>query len=964
MSTNDQNGQQKEPIAPEQAIISLGQVLQKMREDDGVDHLVKTTVSYLQENLNYPFIWIAFYNHSNKTLYGKGGLTPDRETSDLTRSIVIQSDDFLDKVVNELCPVNIANLREESANPEWQQVAIKYNIQGTIVLPIHYRENCLGIVLLGSQSREYLLTEAARAKLLIVIGELGILLYRYRNNSHQPHNLQESFTKPLLQLLDNIRSVSDLNKRLEAVVDATHKFVLPSRTNIYWLERERNYFWCRMSNHLININSANSNKTGAAGITVPELSDVYDALSMNKVVWISETDCSLKINFQDHILQRLGVRAVLIAPIIWQKDLLGFLSVESYEPRNWVEVEENFVEGAAGLLSLVAPNEIIEIEDQIRQTQNDTQLTNQVAQAIYREENLDSALQLCAGRILERLSGTRFVLLQYNPKQNIYEIIFQSMRYDRRLWRFSLSNLEEVDVQLLRSAKQSLEIENLAGDFRFSNWRQKLSENGVRSLLICNCSPSQTPELLLLITHETKRSWKTVEKELLWVFSQNIGVVVNHWQLRDTARKQQKISQILKKFLNMLIRSKGNRNETEVAAIKQIASVLEVPLAIMLSSNPGEDWAKIVPGVISDHQFGVISNFHVSLEKDVLAELATAHNSYLILKADDLPAETRQWLIIPDRSKVFIMALRKSPECQPAGIVVLADYQERHWTKISVNAIETMIYQLAWWQSQQQIIQKLESDTENLRHLNWYKHTRIEEIHRLSTLTVRRIRDLGIPVNELGQTRYKLLLQQLDHLAGSMAGMIKQEQWDLHISIETVSVSNLLKRAIERVDNLVKQQQLWIGLHHKPYNHLGQSHNDRRLSPISSLPREQTHTSSTLAATGDMVKIELVFHELLVAACQRSPVGDRVDIWYSRLDDHSLEISIVDNGTIEPQLLAELNKPQSLDTLFVTDLNKPPGLHLVICKQMMQQLGGGLQISQLPDPKVVSRFLLPLGSHH
>jgi hypothetical protein len=30
------------------------------------------------------------------------------------------------------------------------------------------------------------------------------------------------------------------------------------------------------------------------------------------------------------------------------------------------------------------------------------------------------------------------------------------------------------------------------------------------------------------------------------------------------------------------------------------------------------------------------------------------------------------------------------------------------------------------WQSQQQIIQELESTTENLRNLNWYKHSRIQ----------------------------------------------------------------------------------------------------------------------------------------------------------------------------------------------------------------------------------------------
>jgi len=949
MSNDDQNGQQKKPRTAEQEILSLGQLLQNLREGDSVDGLIKNTITYLKERFDYPFIWIALYDESNKTLYGKGGFTPDGETSHLRRSIVVQPGNFLERVVTQLCPLGIANLQGQARAPEWQEVVTKYNIQGTILLPIRYKENCLGLVLLGSQRWGYLLTGEARARLFIVTGELGILLYKHTND-HQQH--KPAATEPLLQLLENVRSVSDINKKLEAVVDATHKFVSPSRTNIYWLQREGNYFWCRISNNLVNISSVDSHKPGAIGITVQELSDVYYALSVNQVVWISETTSSLKTNVQGKLLQRLGVKTLLVAPIIWQKDLVGFLSVESYKVRNWVESEKHFVQGAAGLISLVAPHEI---EGTIKQIQQDTQLTNQVAQAIYREEDLESALHICAGKILERLTATRFSLLQYNPNRNIYEVIFQSMRHDRRLWTFDLRELAEIDIQLLQNTKQALEIENFEADLRFLNWRRQLLDNGVRSLLICNCAQGRKPELLLLITHETNRSWKTLEKELLWVLSQNIGVVVHHWQLRDSTQEQQEISQGFKEYLNILTQTKSGTNKTEVAAIKQIASVLKAPLAVILSCHPDQNWAEIVPGVISNHQFGVVTDFHVSLEKDVLAELALAHNSYLILKAYDLPPETRQWLIIPDRSKVLVMALRTSAEYQSTGIVVFADYEERNWTEISLNATATFINQLAWWQSQQQIIQQLESNTENLRKLNWYKHRRLEEIQRMSTLALGKIRDLGIPASELTQMRYKLLLRQLDYINSSMTGMIKQEQWNLHIGIETMSISSLLKRAVERVDNFAKQQQLWIGIHG-----VGQSNDHRESSQTSPLPGEQTNTVSTLATTGDIVKIELVFHELLVAACQRSPIGDRVDIWCSALDENILEVSITDNGIIEPELLAQLNQSQSSNTFSTPNLNKPPGLHLVICKKMIKQLGGELQIYQLPDKRVVSRLLLPL----
>jgi len=284
MSNDDQNNKPNKLKDTEQQIVFLGQLLHNLREDDRINSLIKTTTTYLQEWFDYPFIWIAIYDESNKTFYGKGGLTPDGDKSYLSISVVIKPENILEKVVNQLCPIDIANLREESRASEWQEVAIKYNIQGSILLPICYKETCLGLVLLGSQLWGYLLTEEARAKLLIVIGELGILLFK--NTNKQQNKTSQTSTESLLQLLENVRCVGNFNKKLEAVVDATHKFVSPDRTNIYWLAKEGNYFWCRMSNHLINISNIDSHKPGAVGITVQKLSDVYEALSFNQVVWV------------------------------------------------------------------------------------------------------------------------------------------------------------------------------------------------------------------------------------------------------------------------------------------------------------------------------------------------------------------------------------------------------------------------------------------------------------------------------------------------------------------------------------------------------------------------------------------------------------------------------------------------------------------------------------------------------
>lgn len=949
-------GQPKKPIAAEQQILSLGKILQTLRDEDDVDVLITTTITYLREQFDYPFIWLGLYDSTNKKIQGKGGITPDGETSYLKRSVLLNAGNLICQVVTEQCPVGVANLRGEVRAPEWQEVAAKYNIQGTIILPIRYKNNCLGIVLLGSQRWGYLLSGDSRAKLLIVIGELGVVLNQHQQQKNWQNNHHNSATESLLKLLENLRSLNHLDKKLEAAVEVTDQFVSPSRTNIYWFEREGNYFWCRMSSQLVNIGRDWLNKQASAGITAQDLSDVYYSLAVNQLVWLSESDSSLKTHVQDKLLQRLGVRSLLAAPIIWKKDLLGFLSVESNEPRVWNQADKNFVQGASGLLSLVFPSD--SIEPTLRHIQQNHQLTNKFAQAIHKEQDLQQILHPCTTELLEQLAATRCLLLEYDQSKNIYQVIFQNVLSNRRIWKFTPTPLSEMDFHLLQNAKEAMEIATLEHDLRLFSWHPQLLEIGVRSLLICNCIQGHKPEVLLVITHDSSHSWTNLQKELCWVVSQCLGVIVRNKQLSAISQEQHKIAQIFKEYPNILIQAESNT--TESTALKQIANVLECPMSIILTWNLGDEQAQIIRGVINNHQFGVVADVPIFIERDVLIELALAHNSYLIFSALDLPSETRQWLNIPENGRVLVMALRNTDDSEPTGVVLLADYEEHYWSELNINATITLIAQLAWWQSQYKIAKRHTDNTELLRELNWYKHRRLEEIHRMSASVVAQIRDLGIPSNELTQMRYKLLLRQLNYITNSMTGVITQEQWQLNLTWETMSIASLLKRSIERVDNLAKQQQLWIGVHG-----LTNPMEDAE-SPKSTSSSEELVTaagSSPLATAGDIVKIELVVYELLLNACKRSPIGDRVDIWCQRLDERSLEVSITDNGTIDPQLLAQLNDNTPKDLFNSPTLNQPPGLHLLICQNLIKQLRGELQIYQLTDNRVVSRLILPLAPH-
>lgn len=164
--------------------------------------------------------------------------------------------------------------------------------------------------------------------------------------------------------------------------------------------------------------------------------------------------------------------------------------------------------------------------------------------------------------------------------------------------------------------------------------------------------------------------------------------------------------------------------------------------------------------------------------------------------------------------------------------------------------------------------------------------------------------------------------------------MLRRERWQLRFQAQTTPLISLLSRAIERITPALESRQLWSKVHND---------NDR----------------GTLIV-GDITKLDMVIYEILMAACQRSPVGGRIDLWCRILSLDWMELSITDNGLCDPTLLEELKVGSSADVLAPSVLDEPPGLHLAICKSLLDQLGGDMSFSRLEDGRIHSRLLLPL----
>ncbi|AFZ04216.1 GAF domain-containing protein [Calothrix sp. PCC 6303] len=964
-------GQQQKPIATEQNIVSLGRVLQSLREEDNVDALIETIITYIKDQFDYKLIWVALYDPLSHILTGKGGLPSGRDSSYLRQKLVLSPGDLLEQVVIEQIPVGVADLQIETRIEGWQEVAKKLQIQGTIILPIRYKDRCLGLLMLGSTRWGYLLPSDAKARLTMILGEMAGTLHQYElcNQQKQTKRMEE----PILQLLGQLQSANSLEQRLESVVKVAHDFIKPSHTHIYWFEREGRYFWRRFSSQRKGKNHENSPNQ----LSVEDLSDFYYSLSVNEVVAIGNGQSSLKSQFTAQLLEKLKVQttsvaqaSLMAAPIIWQKDLLGFIAVEASEARIWQDTDKRFIQAVAGLISLVAPT--AEMDATVQQIRADSELTSQVAQGIYGNSNFEEVLRDCGTKMLSRLRATRFLLLHRSPEENKYQLLRQYQIPNRRSLSMELEELREVDLLLMQHTKEAVAIENINEDLRFFNWRLSLSTAKVRSLMVCNCVPGVAPNSLVVIISDSDRAWTTEEKKLTQIVAQQVGVITRQWELHADNAQQQEIMQTFQNSLRILEQAQiaetdfldtssdlAKNQQLEVISLKQIASLLDSPFVVLLSWMPGEEYAKIIPGVIDNNKFAFDLEAKIAIKTEALIQWTLDTTRISKFEFSDIPEETKKWLHGVEFGQILVMVLRTDPNYEPTGLVIIADHLQRNWSEQSLIAAETLICQLAWSRRQKQVTQLLLANRQQLRQLNWYKHRRWEENQRINTALLNQITDIGIPSNDLSQMRYQQLIRQLVQNNQSVAEVFTQEQWQLQINHEQTPIAGILKRSLERVDALIKQHKLWVGIHG-----LGQTSEDYNIDQADSLLSQ-----TALTVAGDFSKIELVINELLISACQRSVRHGRVDIWCRRLDERttsvaqaSLELSITDNGNIDLKLLTELYEHIPKDLLAVSSLDQPPGINLSVCQNLIKQQAGELNFYQLPDGRIVSRLLLPLGT--
>ncbi|MBF2079868.1 MAG: GAF domain-containing protein [Synechococcales cyanobacterium T60_A2020_003] len=922
-------GSPRDTSISEKHLVALGRTLQTIREEETTTGLVAVALSYLKSNFHYPFQWLGLYDRFQHALIGAAGITPnDSPVPLLNKALELQPGDIMEQVVIQQRPVGAPDLREEPRAGQWREIAQKLNIQGTIIFPIRYRNQCMGVAVFGSQVWGVTPQSEEKARLSMLLGELAAALYRIEEEQHRQQVKNPS--EPLFNLLNRLRQLPHLQQRIEAVVEETQGFIELDRTSIYWFDPHRRCFQRRVSRQKggrLTVEAA-----PVADIPVEDVRSFYQSLVADQVVAVGEAKSSLKADMTVKLMQIIQARSLLAAPILYQDQLLGFLSVEGNEGKIWTDLEKNYVRSAGQLIALTAPLETM--EDTIQQIKLDQALSSEISRAIFNSDDWNATLKGCAEHVCQHLKVERFLVLLYDEDQENFELCYQHHPAGRKALPPSLDRLNQVDWQMLERSTEAVGIENLADDLKLMAWREPLLSANLQSLLVCSTAPAKPLEGVVVLGHESTRTWNRPERDVLRVVSQQIGLILHQWQLQRQTDHQQKMSDTLQWGLHAMQKI-SDPTQLEMSAVQNLANVMQVPLVALVTWEPGQKTARISASSISNNKFTLNTDRAIGVYTDPLMQWVLQTDGLLPMNRDELATETLTWLNGSGIGQVIGMALRTTDEYEPTGVLILGDRAERYWPERYLNTFSILVNQLAWVRRYMQLVQRLSIRRSELERLNWYKQRRLKEIYRMLGNNVKRLNDMLQQKDAPSGMRYQQTVRQLGEILSTLVPILKQEQWALQIEQTTIPLASLLRRALERVDPLIKQRQIW----------------------------SQVHNEEALIIGGDIPKLEFVLYEVLAFACRRSPNNGRLDVWCRPLDANWLELSITDHGVLEPRLVEELYLGQPLDLLAPSTLDRPPGLHLAICQSLMKLMGCEFNLYILEDGRALSRLTIPISDN-
>ena len=890
----------------------LSQVLPAIWEAETIEQAIQEALEAIRAEFGYTLLWAGLYDRFNHKLTTRGVITSGPRRFSHT-SLSLYPGDVLEQAIVQQRPSVIADIREDSRAGAWEQIGKAFEQQGTVILPIQRKGICFGLMILGSRRWGVEPGILENSSLLAINNALAEAIHQNALEVQRQQTKQPA--KPLLSLLGSLSMLPGLDARLEVIAEETQKFAA-APVSLYWLEPRGRHFWCRVGQAKGKADSQ---------LPVSEVPSLYQSLCANEMIVLGELEGSLKASVASRLMQQLKIQSLMATPIIYQDELQGFITVEGDRPRIWSTVEKDYLRGVAQLIGLAMPTS--EMDAALSQIKSDHLLSAGVTRSIYSDRDWQHVLGLCVEQLAARIGTDQLIVLSANAERGGFDLCYRTGVGLGRSEHWPA--LDTVDAKMLKRAHSPVSIESLEDALKFLPWRSQLQTTGAKSLLVSNTLPGHLPEGVIVVIDKIERRWSQAERQLVQTLSAQIGLILHQWQLQRQTDQQAHLHESFQWGMRSLQRLSDIKS-LDQSATRHISQILHAPLVAIVAWENGSAFAQVSNALTQSNHFQIDESRQIAVETDALLNWAASTEGLLTLKLEDLPSDGNQWISGPAGAQLLIMALRTAPEHEPNAVIVLSDIASRQWSDEQASLLAVVVNQLAWCRRHLKLTAMMLTNQQRLTQLNWYKQHQIEDLNQGFKAC---LKQLGIQ-RSATDARQKMLLQQMNTLADRLSYVSKNERWALEIQRQNTPLISLLKRAMARAHSLVQARQLWT----------------------------KVHCESNLMIAGDISKIEFVLYELVIEACNRSPVGDRIDVWCRAADLHWLEVSITDEGAVEPLVLQELAQGGPADLLSPFTLHQPSNSALWVCQSLMQQLGGEFTLSQIDDGRTLSRIMLPLAN--
>jgi GAF domain-containing protein len=927
------------------------QYLQDLQKQTSVDGLGKASRNFLKEWFQFDLIWIAYREEAAGTLVGLDGIVPNqnRDQSFLRRPQTILPGDLFDQVLVTGHLQQVPSLKQEQRVGPWQTIAQQQGIQGSLILPIRYQQQSLGILLVGTtlwggHPRPDELTELKMATRF-----LGAALSALQQQSVQ--QVTGSTAPPLAEVVNRVLSAATFEECLKLAFEYVYAVVQPTRICMYWFDVEGQL--CRLQDIYAGPQAkrAGPKIVPAVEISLPDIAGFYQATLGQQTVAVGDIQNLVGLtNAPARLMHLTHSQAWLSAPVFEAGRLIGVLAAESNAPQLWQEQDKETIQLMAKLLGLNSrsnprstplngtdPVTLNSLFASLREVEEDSSQWH---------KTLSNCLEVIGFQFAVRWAA----LLSYDANETGLRCRTQFVQRKKQPLPESLPEVSTVDAKLLQRADEPIRIQSVDQDLRLLNWRQPLMERGVQSYLLVKLYDTQASGAYLLLGADLQRTWTDEEARAIQSIAQSLGQALQ----RREQWQQRCLEQQLRIDLYQGIQAIQQVQQSSTllgTATQAIQKFLNAECLIILGWTPGGPEASIMK-LFNQSRIQIDPSTAIPWQTDgfvqgLLAQSAAhreEHQSAVVFargNLQDLAAHNSGWLAGTGLATLLAIPLQVYSAEPSLGIVLAIESRQQHWSSLHQEGFQLLTQTLSAQYRTHHLVQQLSRKQETLECLNWYKQRHLEYLFRLWTEQMSKFQSIlaaatpAEPTSGSMRGRGRHPAGDLYQAFSDLESILKNEMWDLQLEPEPVPVATFLRRSLERIEDVVRTRQLWTQVHNQ--------------TPSISLqiPKQ---------------KLEMMLVELLLAACYRSKIGDRIDIWCRVLQESWLEISITDQGLLNPQLVSAIQAHRTQSPLSEGEalLDSLLGRHFKVCQALVERFGGKMELAQLEDGRSLSRLILPL----